>query len=226
MDHLAEHEAEMTRRRAINATLKDGQEPMPLYAPKVVITSGYTTFGAEVIEEVLKDIQRDTGRRYGMYTGDADQKKREEDKVNFAQSDDFNFMVVSDAGKEGIGLGNGHMLIHYDQDFNPNLMAQKTARVLRSNSWKNAAKEKRENTVKIVSVTMPGTIEDSVIRAQQRKLDSIAKVEGATRKAEGQKGKSDFAEVRAGAPKKWVQRIKTDKTASIPLVTTWLNSMQ
>jgi hypothetical protein len=124
MDYLAEHEAENRRRIEQNKGLAPGEVPMPTgdaFPPKVVITSNFTTFGTDVVEAVLRDIQRDHGWNYGKFTGDQD-NDREHDKVAFGQDPKTAFMVISDAGKEGIGLGNAHMLIHFDQDFNPNLM--------------------------------------------------------------------------------------------------------
>lgn len=216
LNQLAEHNAEMERRTRHNKALKRGEKPLPIYTPKVVVTSKYDAFGAEVVANVFKELSKDTGLGYGEFTGTS--PDRETDKTRFQNDPSVAFMVISDAGKEGIDLGNAHMLIHYDQDFNPNKMAQKSARELRSDSRLHAEREQRPNEVKLVSLVVPGTVEESIIRAQQRKIEDIEKVEYKARQAEGAVQDSDLANIRAGSPRRWSQKVKK----SIPLVTTRL----
>lgn len=214
LDHLHEHEVEMERRVKHNKALKPGQKPLPTYAPKIVVTTKYNDFGAEVIANVFRDIKRDMGLDFGMFTGDSSYD-RETAKVRFQSDDRMNFLVISDAGKEGIDLGNAHMLVHYDQDFNPNKMAQKSARELRVDSHKHAQREKRPNDVKLKSVVLPGTIEESLIQIQNRKMRDIERVEHSARRTEGVVNEEPYARTTMRTSS-WVERTKK----SIPLVTT------
>lgn len=208
------HDAEMKRRHEYNKTSpRDAQRP--LYPPKMVLTSGYTTFGTDVIESVLRDIEKDRGHHYGSFTGDT-HGSRDATAKAFREDRKTAFMVISDAGKEGINLGNAQALIHYDQDFNPNKMAQKTARILRSNSHEFARVDGRKNAVMVESLVMPGTVEDSILRAQDRKMYASSLVEQAARDAEGVSKPSDYTPVYAGAQTKWRRKKKALQTK--PLV--------
>jgi SNF2 family DNA or RNA helicase/DNA-directed RNA polymerase specialized sigma subunit len=222
-NHFAEIAKENQRRTQCNKALKPGETELPTLTPKVIVTSNYTNFGTDVIENVMRDLQKTTGYSYGSYTGGDAGALRAQSKVAFQQDPKMACMVISDAGKEGIDLGNAQMVVHYDHDFNPNLMAQKTARALRSDSWQHAKDLQRENAVKVVSLSMPGTVDDNIFRGQNRKMEAAEQVEMAVRKSEGQAAKSDYAPVYAGAPKKWMQRRKEQATAKakiagIPIV--------
>jgi hypothetical protein len=170
--------------------------------PKVVVKSAYTTFGTDIVDGVLKDLQNEhpelqrwrdkVGDKFGAgrFTGDADD--REDTKVGFRgnKKDYANNQghlwatTVSPAGKEGVDFGNAHYMVHFDQDWNPQKMAQFTARVRRSDSAKSHAAVDRANTVRVESLHTPGTIEDFMFDAQDKKMSSIKQVEGATRDAE------------------------------------------
>ena len=215
MKFLDGHEAEMKRRTEYNKTVPKDQR-QPIYPPKMVLTSGYTTFGTDVIESVLRDIEKDRGLRYGSFTGDT-HGTRDKSARNFREDRKTAFLVISDAGKEGINLGNAQALIHYDQDFNPNKMAQKTARILRSNSHQFATKDGRKNEVMVESLVMPGTIEDAIVRAQDRKIHSSKLVEVAAKESEGVRKQSDFTPVYAGAQTKW-RRKKKKSLRTEPMV--------
>jgi preprotein translocase subunit YajC len=174
----------------------------PELMPKVVVKSAYTTFGTDIVDGVLKDLQNEhpelqrwrdkVGDKFGAgrFTGDADD--REDTKVGFRgnKKDYANNQghlwatTVSPAGKEGVDFGNAHYMVHFDQDWNPQKMAQFTARVRRSDSAKSHAAVDRANTVRVESLHTPGTIEDFMFDAQDKKMSSIKQVEGATRDAE------------------------------------------
>lgn len=210
---LNNHEAEMKRRNEHNKTAKP-ENILPIYPPKAVITSGYTTFGTDVVESVLRDIEKDKGLTYSSFTG-LTQKTRDGDVRQFKNDPKNAFIVLSDAGKEGLNLGHAQKLIHYDQDFNPNKMAQKTARILRSNSWQFAQKDGRPNEVSIESISMPGTIEDALFRAQDRKIRSSSLVEQKARDAEGGVDGAKTTDAFAGAQKKWVSKKKKVKKSMV-----------
>lgn len=212
LSQLKAHEKEMQRRMEYNKTLKPGEKKKPIYPPKIVIASKYDGFGVEVVENVLKDLSRDTGYDFSSIKGSMTDVQKNEAKTKFqTRESKVSFIAISDSAKEGIDLGNAHMLIHYDQDFNPNKMAQKSARALRSDSWKHAEAEDRENRVKIESLVMPGTIEDAIIRAQNRKMEVMEEMEIATRRHEGTKVQNDYAQVYAGSQRKWVQKKRSKK---------------
>lgn len=174
----------------------------PELMPKVVVKSAYTTFGTDIVDGVLRDLERDhpelqrwrdkVGDKFGAgrFTGDADD--REDTKTGFRgnKKDYANNQghlwatTVSPAGKEGVDFGNAHYMIHYDQDWNPQKMAQFTARVRRSDSAKSHDQVDRANSVRVESLHTPGTIEDFMFDAQDKKMDSIKEVTNATREKE------------------------------------------
>lgn len=174
----------------------------PELMPKVVVKSSYTTFGTDIVDGVLRDLQKDhpelarwadkVGDKFGAgrFTGDADD--REDTKTGFRgnKKDYANNQghlwatTVSPAGKEGVDFGNAHTMFHFDQDWNPQKMAQFTARVRRSDSAKSHNQVDRANAVRVESLHMPGTIEDFMFDAQDKKMASIKQVTDATREAE------------------------------------------
>ncbi len=174
----------------------------PEIMPKVVVKSAYTTFGTDIVDGVLRDLHNThpelqrwkskVGDKFGhgRFTGDADD--REETKLGFRgnKKDYANNQghlwatTVSPAGKEGVDFGNAHYMIHFDQEWNPQKMAQFTARVRRSDSAKTHAQVGRANTVRVESLHMPGTVEDFMFDAQDKKMNSINEVTSKTRNAE------------------------------------------
>jgi hypothetical protein len=181
------------------ARVAEGKKPM---VPKMVVKSAYTTFGTDIIDNVLKDVreshpifrdlheQGHTDLGQGRFTGDAGD--REQTKVGFRgnKNDYANNQgnlwatTVSPAGKEGVDFGNAHAMFHYDQDWNPQKMAQFTARVRRSDSVKTHAAMGRSNSVRVESLHMPGTIEDFMFSAQDAKIADVQKVVSETKLAE------------------------------------------
>jgi hypothetical protein len=176
-----------------------GEKPL---VPKVVVKSAYTTFGTDIVDNVLKDIRethpifKDLEKHghgalgQGRFTGDADD--REDTKLGFRgnKNDYMNNQgnlwatTVSPAGKEGVDFGNAHVMFHFDQDWNPQKMAQFTARVRRSDSWKTHKQTGRANAVRVESLHMPGTIEDFMFNAQDAKIADVEKVVSQTKLAE------------------------------------------
>ena len=191
--YLSSLQAENRRR------LSRGEKPL---VPKVVVKSSYTTFGTDVVDGVLRDIRKthpifrdleehgfkDLGQ--GRFTGDADD--REQTKVGFRgnkhdyMNDQGNLwaVTVSPAGKEGVDFGNAHVMFHYDQDWNPQKMAQFTARVRRSDSAKTHFAAGRANAVRVESLHMPGTVEDFMFNAQDAKMEGIHTIVQNTKMAE------------------------------------------
>lgn len=194
LDHLARENAQ---RR------KDGRVEL---MPKVAIKSSYTTFGTDIIENVLRDLQREhpelrrwqdkTGDKFGFGSFTGQSENREAMKTGFRGDNSGDHqgyaknqgnlwaMTVSPAGKEGIDLGNSHAMWHYDQEYNPEKMAQFTARVRRSDSVKTHDAVGRANTVRVESLHVPGTVEDFVFNAQDKKAENTEKVKKETRMAE------------------------------------------
>lgn len=193
LDNLA---MENTQRR------KEGK---PELMPKVVLKSSYTTFGTDIMDNVLKEVQREHPELHrwadklgaqgkeleaGRFTGDAD--NREDTKTGFRgnKADYANNQghlwatTVSPAGKEGVDFGNAHMMFHYDQDWNPQKMAQFTARVRRSDSHKSHTSVDRANAVRVESLHMPGTIEDFLFNAEDAKMHDIGQVTQSTKEME------------------------------------------
>ena len=178
----------------------------PELMPKVVVKSSYTTFGTDVADGVIRDLQREhphlaywadklqkqgQSLAAGQFTGEA--KDREETKTGFRGNknsyakDQGNMWAttVSPAGKEGVDFGNAHLMLMMDQDWNPQKMAQFTARVRRSDSaTKGHEQVGRANSVRIESLHMPGTIEDFMFNAEDIKMGDIQRVTKATRDAE------------------------------------------
>lgn len=177
----------------------------PELMPKVVVKSAYTTFGTDIVDGVLKDLQNEhphlhywanklasEGKQMGAgrFTGDADD--REDTKLGFRgnKNDYANNQghlwatTVSPAGKEGVDFGNAHYMVHFDQDWNPQKMAQFTARVRRSDSVKTHNQMGRDNSVRVESMHMAGTMEDFLFNAQDAKMDTIGQVVDSTREAE------------------------------------------
>lgn len=190
LDHLAQENAE--RRKA----------GKPELMPKVVVKSSYTTFGTDIVDGVLRDLEREhpelqrwrdkIGDKFGAgrFTGDADDREGTKtgfrgNKKDYTNNQGYLWATtVSPAGKEGVDFGNSHYMIHFDQDWNPQKMAQFTARVRRSDSAKSHAQVDRANAVRVESLHMPGTIEDFMFNAQDKKMENINKVTEATREAE------------------------------------------
>src|SRR5690606_12956264 len=110
------------------------------------------------------------------------------DKKNYAENQGYLWATtVSPAGKEGVDFGNAHYMIHYDQDWNPQKMAQFTARVRRSDSWAKGHKAVgRANAVRVESLHMPGTIEDFYFDSQDVKMENIERLTQATKEREKQ----------------------------------------
>lgn len=177
----------------------------PELLPKVVVKSSYTTFGTDIVDGVLRDLQNEHPHLHywadklkqegkalgtGRFTGDADD--REDTKTGFrgnkhdyaGNQGNLWATTVSPAGKEGVDFGNAHTMFHFDQDWNPQKMAQFTARVRRSDSVKTHQQVGRDNSVRVESLHMPGTVEDFMFNAQDAKMRDIAQVQGATREAE------------------------------------------
>lgn len=179
--------------------VKQGKTPM---VPKVVAKSSYTTFGTDIIDNVLKEVRathpifkdlhdqgfKDLGQ--GQFTGEAND--REQTKVGFRgnknayEKNQGNLWAttVSPAGKEGVDFGNAHVMFHFDQDWNPQKMAQFTARVRRSDSAKTHAQMGRANSVRVESMHVPNTIEDFMFNAQDAKIKGVEDLTNATRTAE------------------------------------------
>lgn len=174
----------------------------PELMPKVVVKSSYTTFGTDIVDGVLKELENDhpelqrwkdkTGDKFGAgrFTGDA--TDREDTKVGF-RGNKKNYAkeqghlwatTVSPAGKEGVDFGNAHYMVHFDQDWNPQKMAQFTARVRRSDSAKSHQAVDRANAVRVESLHMPGTIEDFMFDGQDTKMATVQQVTTATRNKE------------------------------------------
>jgi preprotein translocase subunit YajC len=231
----------------------------PEIMPKLVVKSSYTTFGTDIVDGVLKDLAHpETGHPelhkwaskvgdkfgHGQFTGEA--TDREDTKVGFRGSkadsgaDYVNNQghlwatTVSPAGKEGVDFGNAHMMIHFDQDWNPQKMAQFTARVRRSDSWKSHKAVGRANTTRVESLHMPGTIEDFMFDAQDTKMKNISNVVNSTKQLEKQDKLSDTASARAmtgrgfsrsakrkagakpkGAQNQTLPKVKTPKTSDL-----------
>lgn len=180
----------------------------PELMPKVVVKSSYTTFGTDVADGVIRDLQRQhphlaywanklqkqgQSLSAGQFTGES--KEREQIKTDFRGSKEKNSYAndqgsmwattVSPAGKEGVDLGNAHLMLMMDQDWNPQKMAQFTARVRRSDSATGGHEQVgRANSVRIESLHMPGTVEDFMFNAEDAKMADIQKVTKATRDAE------------------------------------------
>ena len=170
--------------------------------PKVVVKSSYTTFGTGIVENVMRDLEKShpelqrwasktEGFGFGRFTGDAED--REQTKGNFrGNKNDYAknqgslwATTVSPAGKEGVDFGNAHYMIHYDQEYNPQKMAQFTARVRRSDSNAKAhASVGRANSVRVESLHVPGTVEDFIFNAQDAKMNTINQIVNKTKDAE------------------------------------------
>ena len=195
--YLDSVQAENTRRRA---------NDLPEIMPKVVVKSDFTTFGTDIVDGVFRDLMHPALghpelRRWhektagalnaGRFTGEA--TDREETKLGFrgnkksyAENQGHLWATtVSPAGKEGVDFGNAHYMLHFDQNWNPQKMAQFTARVRRADSHEKAhASVDRANAVRVESLHMPGTIEDFIFNTQDRKMEDIKTVERNTRTAE------------------------------------------
>jgi DNA-directed RNA polymerase specialized sigma subunit/preprotein translocase subunit YajC len=217
LDALA---SENSRRR------KAGQ---PELMPKVVVKSGYTTFGTDIVDNVLHDLQNEhphlqywanklqkEGKQSlaaGQFTGEAGD--REHTKTAFrGNKDDYakdqgNLWAtsVSPAGKEGVDFGNAHLMLMYDQDWNPEKMAQFTARVRRSDSVKSHEQVDRSNSVRVESLHMPGTVEDFMFNAEDNKAANTRKLKESTRQAE-QSPKFGDSESKAGYSKNFTRNAK------------------
>lgn len=227
-DKFAAHERENERRIEANKKLAPGQKPFPVgkdFPPKIVISSGYTTFGTDVIENVIREFCKNSGHSYGVFVGGGS-SEREIHKKRFLQDPNNAFMIISPAGKEGISFSNGKDLIHYDHGFNPHKSAQISARIIRSSNWKVAEKEMRANEVNLTTLNMPGTIEDVILRTHDRKMDLMTRVEREARKEEGQVIASDYAKPTPGETKRWVKRAQkslrliVELKEKVPLVIT------
>jgi hypothetical protein len=187
-------------------------------APKLLVKSSSTTFGTDVIENVLKEVAMERGLAkadgkggydfgIGSFTGDNSERegiktafrgdKRRKDKGGDYLNNQGSMWAstVSPAGKEGVDFGNAHLMIHYDQDWNPQRMAQFTARVRRSDSHQTHSQtnyqrqvdktgRKDGNVVRVVSLHQPGTVDDYLFKAQDRKIGDIQNVTEGTRTAE------------------------------------------
>jgi hypothetical protein len=173
--------------------------------PKVVVKSSYTTFGTDIVDNVLKDLEREhphlaywkdklakQGKTLGsgQFTGEAEDREATKtgfrgNKDNYANEQGNLWATsVSPAGKEGVDFGNAHLMLMYDQDWNPQRMAQFTARVRRSDSAKTHEQVGRSNNVRIESLHMPGTIEDFMFNAEDTKMSNVQKVVQSTKEAE------------------------------------------
>lgn len=194
LDALEKENAERRKRGAVELM------------PKVVVKSNYTTFGTDVIDSVMRDLQKEhpellrwadklkkEGKELGTgrFTGDAEDREATKtgfrgNKNDYANNQGHLWATsVSPAGKEGVDFGNAHLMLHFDQDWNPQRMAQFTARVRRSDSNAKAhASVGRDNSVRVESLHMPGTVEDFLFNAQDSKMRDIQQVVKRTREAE------------------------------------------
>lgn len=200
----------------------------PELMPKVVVKSSYTTFGTDIIDGVLRDMQKEHPHLLywadklkkqgqvlgaGQFTGEADDRESTKvgfrgNKKNYAEEQgNLWATTVSPAGKEGVDFGNAHMMLMYDQDWNPQRMAQFTARVRRSDSAKTHAQVDRDNAVRIESLHMPGTVEDFMFNAEDSKMRDIQQVTASTRHAE-QAPKLGDSEAKAGVSRNFTRNQK------------------
>lgn len=179
--------------------VKRGEKPL---VPKVVVKSSYTTFGTDIADNVLREVRdthpifkhleqnghKDLGQ--GSFTGENDNREQIKGGFRGNKNDYMNNQgnmwatTVSPAGKEGVDFGNAHVMFHYDQDWNPQKMAQFTARVRRSDSAKTHDQAGRANAVRVESLHMPGTVEDFMFNSQDAKMKDISQVVDNTRMAE------------------------------------------
>lgn len=213
---------------------KDGK---PELMPKVVVKSDFTTFGTDIVDGVLRDLQhsetghpelrdwaKKTGDKFGAgrFTGDAEDRESTKtgfrgNKKNYANEQGHLWATtVSPAGKEGVDFGNAHAMFHFDQNWNPQKMAQFTARVRRADSHEKAhASVDRANSVRVESLHMPGTIEDFIFNAQDSKMRDINKVTTSTRQAEEAPKYGDSASG-VGRSSRGFTRNKTNRAGAKP----------
>lgn len=208
LDTLA---SENARRR------KDGK---PELMPKVVVKSSYTTFGTDIVDNVLRDLQKEhphlaywankVGDSFGtgQFTGEAEDREATKTGFRGNKKDYANNQgnlwatTVSPAGKEGVDFGNAHAMFMFDQDWNPQKMAQFTARVRRSDSADSHNSVGRSNAVRVESLHMPGTVEDFMFNGEDAKMHDITQVTTATRQAE-QSPKYGDSEARIGTSRRF-----------------------
>jgi DNA-directed RNA polymerase sigma subunit (sigma70/sigma32)/preprotein translocase subunit YajC len=192
LDHLQKENKDRVKR---------GEVPM---VPKMVVKSSYTTFGTDIVGNVLHDVRKshpifddlkaqgmDTDKiTHGEFTGAATDREATKsgfrgNKNDYAKNQgNLWATTVSPAGKEGVDFGNAHMMIHYDQDWNPQKMAQFTARVRRSDSAKTHKAMNRANSVRVESLHVPNTVEDFMFNAQDSKIKGVEQLTNSTRRAE------------------------------------------
>ena len=212
--------------------VKDGK---PELMPKVVVKSSYTTFGTDIVDGVMRDLQNEhphlaywadklqkEGKTLGagQFTGEAED--RESTKTEFrgnknAYDKDQGSLwatSVSPAGKEGVDFGNAHLMLMYDQDWNPEKMAQFTARVRRSDSHESHSQVGRSNSVRVESLHMPGTVEDFMFNAEDSKAKNTEKLKESTRQAE-QSTKFGDSEAKSGRSKNFTRNGKNRAGAKI-----------
>lgn len=197
---------------AENAQRPAGQK----LTPKVLVKSASTTYGTDIVENVMKEVAMERGLAkkgtdgwdYGLGSFTGQNANREEVKSAFRgekrDAKTHSYLgnqgsmwasTVSPAGKEGVDFGNAHLMVHYDQDWNPQRMAQFTARVRRSDSKKthdqtqwnrdiDTKGHEGHNVVRVLSLHQPGTVDDYLFKAQDRKIGDIQRVTEGTKTAE------------------------------------------
>jgi hypothetical protein len=160
-----------------------GQPEVP---PKIVLSSQYVALGTKVLENVVREIQRDYPKlKHATYTGEDDAVTRDQGAATFNDRNGPNIMIMSSAAKEGKDFGTGQLFLSLDHEWNPQKTAQKVARTRRSDSKGKRAALGADNTVSVESPFLPGTIHNDILNAHDRKVSNIQAVEQATRAAEG-----------------------------------------
>lgn len=113
------------------------------------------------------------GYKVAYFNGSMSMEEKIEAKANF--KDDYQFLVSTDSGGEGINLQFCHVMINYDLPWNPMRIEQRIGRIDRIG---------QDRDILIFNFLLDGTIEERVREVLEGKLERIAEEFGDDKKKE------------------------------------------
>nr|MBP3597885.1 DEAD/DEAH box helicase [Eubacterium sp.] len=129
---------------------------------KVLLFSQFTS-----MLEVLKKRLKAEGISYFMLTGSTSKRKRRDLVERFQNGEADVFLISLKAGGTGLNLTAADIVIHYDPWWNVAAQNQATDRTHRIG---------QENSVTVIRLIARGTIEERILKLQERKQDLANKV--------------------------------------------------
>jgi len=139
-------------------------EVVVLNGNKVIVFSQYRTMTDIITEEMDK-----LGLRYLYINGDTPSTERAKMQEMFNNNHDIDMMIGTEAMSTGLNFTGASVVIHYDDNWSPSLMGQRTDR---------AHRHGQKNNVTVINFVCKDTVEERVRYSLQGKMEVSAEVLG------------------------------------------------